>query len=563
MADYRYRNVERDLQEAGVPYRMWQKDKMVRFDKDKLVLALERVRRQRAGATSIQAWYGGIAPDDLRDVPVPASLHRGECACPACGGEASPTNKKRRGVGVTNAHYFWHSPTADTEALPLVCLPDNAVEGLTSAVKINYCVLLWTYVPVHRVPAGVVQVDAGALFDRPSAEQLLRGGANVANLADYVRALAMVQYGGVFSDVDTLWFRPLPPAFAGHSIASFEAKRDTRSKKWDEEWSLIKYLRTPSDHLFIATPVRAPRGSPWTMLIVLGLEKQFNLRGGIDPLDVAFGGIDPLPFIALVPKNRNRDVFNRVILHQATIFCGLQEATLPAEACSPLPYRATKAHIRRVEEIAWGVAVPFTLDNSFCANGYWSTTKLAQDLDQMKALSLGSLSVCRADSAWCQCRRYAFGTDFPIPLVTHRIRTKGDRTPEALPEAVAEARKIDLPDCLPVGDETARSQPEALPQAVAKINLQDPVPVGDETARSQPEALPQAVAEAPPPTLQLSATRLRDASTISCASFVSKCSRRCTGRPLLMWRWLGRSRAWPSAVRARASRRACLQKSKG
>ena len=187
--------------------------------------------------------------------------------------------------------------------------------------------LLWTYVPVHRVPDGVVQVDAGALFDRPSAELLLRGGANVANLADYVRALAMLQYGGVFSDVDTLWFRPLPPGFAGHSIASFEAKRDTRSKKWDEEWSLTKYLRTPSDHLFIATPVRAPRGSPWTMLIVLGLEKQFNLRGGIDPLDVAFGGIDPLPFIALVPKNRNRDVFNRVILHQATIFCRLQEAT--------------------------------------------------------------------------------------------------------------------------------------------------------------------------------------------------------------------------------------------
>ena len=465
MAEYRYRDVERDLTKAGVPYRMWTKDKdgvkgMVRFDKDKLVLALERVRRQSSGATSMQAWYGSIPPEDLCDVPVPVSFHRRECACKICRGEALPHSKKRRGVGPTNAHYFWHCPTVETETLADVFLPDNAVEGLTSAVKINYCVLLWTYVPVHRVPAGVVQVDAGALFDRPSAEQLLRGGANVANLADYVRALAMVQYGGVFSDVDTLWFRPLPPAFAGHSIASFEAKRDTRSKKWDEEWSLIKYLRTPSDHLFIATPVRAPRGSPWTMLIVLGLEKQFNLRGGIDPLDDAFRGIDPSPFIALVPKNRNRDVFNRVILHQATIFCGLQEATLPAEACSPLPYTAKKVHTLPLKEIKWGVAVPFTLDNSFCANGYWSTTKLAQDLDQTTALSLGSLSTCRADSAWCQCRRYAFGPEFPIPLLTgRRMRTKGGRTTEALPQAVAEASP---PDPAVLGDETVRHQYDCL-----------------------------------------------------------------------------------------------------
>ena len=91
--------------------------------------------------------------------------------------------------------------------------------------------------------------------------------------------------------------------------------------------ALTKYLRTPCDHLFIATPVRAPRGSPWTMLIVRGLEKQFNVRGGIDPLEAAYWVIDPLPFLALVPTNTNRDVFNRVILHQATIFCGLQEAS--------------------------------------------------------------------------------------------------------------------------------------------------------------------------------------------------------------------------------------------
>ena len=82
MAEYRYRDVERDLTKAGVPYRMWTKDKdgvkgMVRFDKHKLVLARERVRRQSSGATSMQAWYGGIAPEDLRDVPVPASFHRG------------------------------------------------------------------------------------------------------------------------------------------------------------------------------------------------------------------------------------------------------------------------------------------------------------------------------------------------------------------------------------------------------------------------------------------------------------------------------------------------------
>ena len=93
MADYRYRNVERDLQEAGVPYRMWQKDKMVRFDKDKLVLALERVRRQSSGATSMQAWYGSIPPEDLCDVPVPVSFHRGECACKICRGEALPHSK--------------------------------------------------------------------------------------------------------------------------------------------------------------------------------------------------------------------------------------------------------------------------------------------------------------------------------------------------------------------------------------------------------------------------------------------------------------------------------------
>ena len=161
MVEHRYRDLVGDLTKAGVPYRMWTKDKdgvkgMVRFDKDKLVLALERVRRQSSGATSMQAWYGSIPPEDLCDVPVPVSFHRGECACKICRGEALPDSKKRRGVGPTNAHYFWHCPTADTEALPDVFLPDNAVEGLTSAVRINYCVLLWTYVPVHRVPAGVV-----------------------------------------------------------------------------------------------------------------------------------------------------------------------------------------------------------------------------------------------------------------------------------------------------------------------------------------------------------------------------------------------------------------------
>ena len=120
MAEYRYRDVEADLQKAGVPYRMWKKGEgMVRFDKNQLVLAVERVRRQSSGATAMQAWYGGSAPEDLRDLPVPASFHRGECACPLCRGEALPHSKKRRGVVPTNAHYFWHCPTADTEALPL------------------------------------------------------------------------------------------------------------------------------------------------------------------------------------------------------------------------------------------------------------------------------------------------------------------------------------------------------------------------------------------------------------------------------------------------------------
>ena len=98
MAEYRYRDVERDLTKAGVPYRMWTKGKdgvkgMVRFDKDKLVLAWERVRRQSSGATSMQAWYGGIAPEDLRDVPVPASFHRGGALVPCAEGRLCPIAK--------------------------------------------------------------------------------------------------------------------------------------------------------------------------------------------------------------------------------------------------------------------------------------------------------------------------------------------------------------------------------------------------------------------------------------------------------------------------------------
>ena len=48
------------------------------------------------------------------------------------------------------AEGFAGCPSAETEALPQLCLADNAVEGLTSAVRIDYCVLLWTYAPVHR-----------------------------------------------------------------------------------------------------------------------------------------------------------------------------------------------------------------------------------------------------------------------------------------------------------------------------------------------------------------------------------------------------------------------------
>ena len=322
--DGKYRELESQLEEAGIPCRGWilksdgrkhtvrwpkylRRKHTVRWPKQSLMEAWERVRLQRTGAAAMISWHAKVAPAERRDLPVPDYLHWDCCACSLHAASSSRPRKEARRT-LRNVHYFWHWATAETEALPPFHLPDNAVEGLASALAIGYRVYFWCYQPLQRVPEGVALVDAGSLFGEQSAERVLRGGTNVANLADYIRAKAMLKYGGIFCDVDTLWFKQFPEGFLGHAIASFEARRDPRHKTLDQAWALVKYLREPNDFLYIATPVQAPRGSPWTTFLVQGLEKQFGgvppEEGGIDPSFCEEPDVDPMVFLALVPLKK-------------------------------------------------------------------------------------------------------------------------------------------------------------------------------------------------------------------------------------------------------------------
>ena len=47
------------------------------------------------------------------------------------------------------------------EALPQLCLPDNAVEGLTSAVRINYCRVEASFPRCHRLIPRHLVLSAG------------------------------------------------------------------------------------------------------------------------------------------------------------------------------------------------------------------------------------------------------------------------------------------------------------------------------------------------------------------------------------------------------------------
>ena len=90
MSAHRYRDVRRDLAAAGGPYRRWATwtaagvpVRLVRFDKYTLVLAWERLRQRRFGASFLAlvlAWqerFGGTSPDDPRDEPEATGRRRG------------------------------------------------------------------------------------------------------------------------------------------------------------------------------------------------------------------------------------------------------------------------------------------------------------------------------------------------------------------------------------------------------------------------------------------------------------------------------------------------------
>jgi len=462
---------------------------------DTIQRTLRRKLTHEHGETCLTKWAHQQAKEPS-DLSVDLG-HHAACRCNLCSGALV----LHGGVvpGNQNAHFFWHyygGPLGPNSSLGL---PDNAIEALCSCAAAGYMVYLWSYQTFTGVPPIVRCVDAASLLPFNDCQDLLLKEFDIANISDYVRVAACYFYGGVVCDTDSLWFqmrteRWRAPRWA-HWIGSFKARPDGRSLHWDEKWASTSYLRDRGDELYIATPCRGPRGSPFWKSIIIGLRSQFGFDERHD-----MWRLDPDPDAPplQIRCGPDRDAFNRQILHGSMIAWGLETACLPFEACSPLPCGCKRPDRFPLDQIK-GAG---DLRKSFCANGLWASTKNSPKTVH-SAMARGSLYGVRHGSAWHACRLKAFGSEagFPIRWQKRRMGDKWNRLQSDAGDKV-KTEACPRPDPMPteaegteadaarvftvVDDEDATALDSTAPAdfiSAIPVQVLAPIVVGDEGAR--------------------------------------------------------------------------------
>ncbi len=130
------------------------------------------------------------------------------------------------------AHAFW----ADAQLMMLAdhtgdvasTVPSHCLLGLKSATKHFKRVIVWTYGCIVGELAEISALefrDASTLLPFHKAQLLLRNGASIAHVSDFVRILAANGMCGWIIDCDNIWIKN-PPSQLDHAfatLASYEA----------------------------------------------------------------------------------------------------------------------------------------------------------------------------------------------------------------------------------------------------------------------------------------------------------------------------------------------------
>ena len=160
------------------------------------------------------------------------------------------TKKQRLNYGMLTAHAFWLARKLEDKPI----LPDYALFGLQSALKVFDKVYLWHYEPVENAPEGVFKQDAAMLLSVTEKNILMMKNITVAHISDIVRFKAAAMLGGWVIDCDNFWLRSPPEGFV---FTTLWAKRTggvaPRSNAWKnmahafakEDWDGGDSINTP------------------------------------------------------------------------------------------------------------------------------------------------------------------------------------------------------------------------------------------------------------------------------------------------------------------------------
>ena len=276
--------------------------------------------------------------------------------------------------GPPSAVAFWYDWSGSDH------IPNHGYLGLASASAVaKLAVVLLTYQPLKNIPAGVIMQDARPYLAEDKFQALLKSGVHVAVLADYIRFKAILESAAPmtwFLDCDALWIKP-PPCIAesmyGHVFASLQG--DVRgSIEQKERWWLQNYLKKQGDHLFLASPFAFAKESPVLADMVTWFEDKLS------------GDTVTIAYTAVFQHLRTR------ITHW-----GLEEAVLPANACSPVPYSSRLKFLSKKSLGEGDELLQSIMHTSFCVNVFWASSKTGDGSD---AIQRGTVDLIQEDSLW-------------------------------------------------------------------------------------------------------------------------------------------------------------------
>lgn len=78
------------------------------------------------------------------------------------------------------------------------------------------------HLTVHRVGAGSSRLNAAKYANTPEGQFIAKAGWDYAHDSDVVRLSVLLEHGGIYADMDSLFVRPYPDAFASADFAMGE-----------------------------------------------------------------------------------------------------------------------------------------------------------------------------------------------------------------------------------------------------------------------------------------------------------------------------------------------------